>query len=56
MGAYCRIRHQIAFSKGDLLRVRLKEKSWQTASGFKTEYEALEVLEHKKTYKQMRLM
>lgn len=48
--------NQISFSKGDLLKVRLKEKSWQSSSGFKTDYEALEILEHKKTYKQIRLM
>ncbi|MEI7589872.1 MAG: hypothetical protein WCJ49_00930 [Deltaproteobacteria bacterium] len=48
--------NRIAFSKGDLLKIRLKEKTWQTASGFKTDYEALEILEHKKSFKQTRLM
>lgn len=46
----------ISFSKGDLLKVKLVEQSWETEYGLKTDYEAIEILEHRKTYKQSRLI
>lgn len=48
--------NQIAFSKGDLLKVRLIERSWETESGLKTDYEAIEILDHRKSFKQRHLI
>lgn len=45
----------VSFSKGDLLKVRLRTKTWQTAEGLKTEYEAIEILEHKAAARQLQL-
>jgi len=38
--------NSISFSKGDILRCRIKTIQWRTANGLKTEYEVLEVKEH----------
>ena len=35
-----------SFSKGDLLRVKLNTKTWRTTEGIRTEYEAIEIMEH----------
>jgi len=45
----------ISFSKGDKLKVRLRTRQSFTADGIKTEYEALEILEHRPAIKQIRL-
>jgi len=45
----------ISFSKGDLLQVRLRIKSWQSEGGLRTEYEVLEVLNHKSAAVQLSL-
>ena len=47
--------NEISFSKGDLLRARLKTTQWEGAKGLQTEYEVIEVLEHRKAAKQMLL-
>ena len=41
------------FAKGDMLKVRLSTKSSMTSEGLKTEYEAVEVLEHIRTARQL---
>lgn len=43
----------ISFSKGDILRVRLRTKTWQVIDGIKTEYEAIEILEHRSAARQL---
>jgi len=45
----------ISFSKGDMLRVKLRTTQWQTADGLRTEYEAIKVLEHKSAARQLPL-
>jgi len=47
--------NNISFSKGDLLKIKLLVKSWRDHTGFKTEYEALKILEHKKAVQQLKL-
>jgi len=44
-----------SFSKGDLLKVKLKTTTWQTTEGLRTEYEALEIIEHFVGARQLRL-
>ena len=44
-----------SFSKGDLLKVKLKTTTWQTAEGLRTEYEAMEIIEHLVGARQLRL-
>ena len=36
----------ISFSKGDILRCKVKTMQWRTEEGLKTEYDVLEVVEH----------
>lgn len=45
----------ISFSKGDILRCRIKATQWRADSGLKTEYEVLEVIEHIPAARQMLL-
>jgi len=45
----------ISFSKGDILKCRVKTIQWRTIDGLKTEYEVLEVIEHMPAAKQMLL-
>lgn len=45
----------VSFSKGDILRVRMKIKTWNTATGLRSEYEVLEVIEHRSAAIQLRL-
>ena len=44
-----------SFSKGDILRCRVKATQWRSEGGLKTEYEVLEVIEHILAAKQMLL-
>lgn len=43
----------ISFSKGDILKCKVKTIQWRTLDGLKTEYEVLEVVEHMPAAKQM---
>jgi hypothetical protein len=45
----------VYFSKGDLLKVKLTIRTWTVMDGIKTEYEAVEVLDHKSAAKQLSL-
>ena len=45
--------NQISFSKGDILICKVRTTQWQTNSGLRTEYELLEVTEHKKAGRQL---
>ena len=45
--------NQISFSKGDILFCRVRTKQWSTTQGLKTEYEVLEVLDHKPPSRQI---
>lgn len=45
----------IRFAKGDMLRIKLRTKQFSTDEGVKTEYEAVEILEHVKAVKQIPL-
>jgi hypothetical protein len=45
----------ISFSKGDILRCRVKAIQWRSEGGLKTEYEMLEVIEHIPAARQMML-
>jgi len=47
--------NMISFSKGDILRVKLKITQWQTSEGLKTDYDATRVLEHKSAARQLNL-
>ncbi|HYD50183.1 MAG TPA: hypothetical protein VEB21_17630 [Terriglobales bacterium] len=38
-------RRQVTFAKGDVLRVRYRKATWRTATGLRTEYDTLEVIE-----------
>ncbi|MCD9124222.1 hypothetical protein LUR55_00270 [Luteimonas sp. C4P040a] len=42
-----------SFSKGDVLVCRVKVTQWQSESGAKTDYEVIEVLEHRKGARQI---
>lgn len=44
-----------SFSKGDMLEVMLKTSQFQTPEGLKTEYEAIQVIEHRKVVRQIPL-
>lgn len=43
----------VSFSKGDILKCRVKAIQWRSEGGLKTEYEVLEVIEHIPAAKQM---
>ena len=43
----------IYFSKGDILKVRLVTRTWETMDGIRTEYNATEVLDHKSAARQL---
>ena len=43
----------ISFTKGDILICRVKTIQWHTTTGLKTEYELLEVINHKKAGRQL---
>jgi len=43
------------FAKGDSLVCMVRVRQWQTASGVRTEYEVVEVLEHRQAARQIRL-
>jgi hypothetical protein len=43
------------FAKGDVLICMVNVKQWQTQSGAKTEYDVIEVLEHRSAARQMRI-
>ena len=45
----------IAFSKGDILKCKVKTVQWRTPDGLKTEYEVHEVIDHLAAAKQMLL-
>ena len=45
----------VSFSKGDILKCKVKTIQWRTLDGLKTEYEVLEVIEHMPAAKQMLL-
>ncbi len=45
----------VSFAKGDIMRVRMRTKTWNTAAGPRSEYEILEVLEHRSAAVQLRL-
>lgn len=45
----------VSFSQGDLLELKLHVTTWQTSEGIKTEYEAIDVLNHKSAAKQLKL-
>ena len=47
--------NQEIFTKGDILKVKLRTKQWQTSEGLKTEYEAEKILEHKSGAIQLKL-
>jgi len=47
--------NRISFAKGDLLKLRIAMRNWQEGGQPKTDYEALEVLEHKSAAIQLRL-
>ncbi len=47
--------NQVAFSKGDILICKVKTTQWQTENGLRTEYDLLEVIEHKKAHRQLSL-
>lgn len=44
-----------SFAKGDRLEVMLKTSQFQTSEGLKTEYEAIQVVEHRKVVRQIPL-
>jgi len=43
------------FAKGDSLVCKVRVRQWQTASGVRTDYEVVEVLEHRQAARQIRL-
>jgi hypothetical protein len=45
----------VYFSKGDLLKVKLRVRTWTVMDGIKTEYEAIEIIDHKSAAKQLSL-
>lgn len=45
-------KNQVSFSSGDILICEVRQKQSRTADGIKTEYEVIEVLEHKPALKQ----
>jgi hypothetical protein len=45
----------VSFSKGDILRVKLKITQWETTDGLKTNYDATEILEHRSAARQIPL-
>jgi len=45
----------VSFSKGDILKCKVKTIQWRTVDGLKTEYEVLEVVEHMPAAKQILL-
>lgn len=56
IGFLSRVDHNVErFAKGDLLICMVRVKQWQTHSGAKTEYEVVEVLEHRNASRQIPL-
>lgn len=45
----------IYFSKGDFLKVKLRVRTWTVMDGIKTDYEAIEIIDHKSAAKQLTL-
>lgn len=45
----------VTFAKHDILKVKLRQKQYLTDTGIKTEYEVLEVLDHRRATKQLNL-
>lgn len=43
----------VSFAKGDILKVNLLVRTWSVQDGIKTDYEVLEVLDHKSAAKQL---
>ncbi len=51
-----RVQHnEEAFAKDDILKARIKETQWNTATGLKTEYEILEIVDHLQPKLQIKL-
>jgi hypothetical protein len=48
-------KNEIAFAKGDVLRVRMRKQQWMTGEKMKTDYEVLRVLEHRPAAHQLPL-
>jgi hypothetical protein len=48
-------RNAISFAKDDILIVKLRTKQWQKPDGLKTEYEVVEVIDHKSALRQLPL-
>jgi hypothetical protein len=44
-----------SFSKGDVLICDVRVRQWQTASGAKTDYEVIKVIEHRRAARQIPL-
>lgn len=47
--------NQISFSRNDILRVRLNMRQWLHGEDMKTDYEVLEVIEHRRAASQLKL-
>lgn len=45
----------ISFSKGDILRCKIKTTQWRTQTGLRTEHEVLKVIEHRPAARQLLL-
>ncbi len=51
-----RIQHnEVSFSKGDILKVRLRKRQWIVGEDMKSEYDILEVIEHRRAAAQLQL-
>ncbi len=47
---------EISFAKNDILVCEIRIKQWQIAEGLKTDYELLKVIEHRPSFKRMKLL
>lgn len=47
--------NQLAFAKGDILKVLLRKSYWQTPDGLRTDYALIKVLKHMEAPKQLKL-
>ena len=47
--------NQISFAKGDVLVCMVRVRQWQTATGARTDYEVIEVVEHRSAARQIQL-
>ena len=47
--------NEIAFAKGDILKVRMRKRQWLAEEKMRTEYEVLQVLEHRSAARQLPL-